>query len=151
MYVANEDSHDVTVIDATTLTVAVPSITLPPHGTGNATPRDVDIDLQGTYVYIPSGDINYGTVHDYVYVIAVGTHLLASSIDINPHRNPNVVAVAPQMYECAGSVTPTPTPLTIPVINLCLTMFLLLSMPACMCLKKTGIPLFKILLKNLRF
>jgi YVTN family beta-propeller protein len=105
VYVANEDSHNVTVIDATTLTVTT-TISLPAI---DAVPRDVDFDTEGNYAYVPSGDIGYGTVNDNVYVIRTSDHTVVKSIELNPYRNPNVVAVAPQMAECKPPPTATPT------------------------------------------
>ncbi len=98
IYVANEDSHDVTAIDTTNNSVIV-TIALP-HD--DAKPRDVDFSANGAYAYVTSGDVGSTRVHDEVYVIDTATHTVVHRIDVDPARNTNVVAVAPQMSSCLG-------------------------------------------------
>ncbi|MCI0395379.1 MAG: beta-propeller fold lactonase family protein [Chloroflexi bacterium] len=95
LFVANEDSHNVSVIDTaagavtTTIPISVPwSADLPD-------PRDVDVSSDGLYAYVPSGDVNFATDHDAILVIEVATLQQVDAIDIDPARNPNVIAVAP--------------------------------------------------------
>jgi YVTN family beta-propeller protein len=96
LFVANEDSSDVSVIDiaagAVTTTITLDA----PWSTDDATPRDIEISSDGLYAYVPSGDLNFATDHDAIFVIDVATLQQVDEIDIDPARNPNVVAVAPQ-------------------------------------------------------
>lgn len=96
LFVANEDSHDVSVIDVAASTVITTIVLTAPWSTDDAAPRDVEISSDGLYAYIPSGDLNNATDHDAIFVIDVATLQQVDEIDIDPARNPNVVAVAPQ-------------------------------------------------------
>ena len=86
IFVANEDSHDVSIID-TNLNVVTDTIFL----AADADPRDVDITADGQFAYVPSGDI---AGSDVVYVIDVSTHAVVDTVDL-ASTNPNALAVAP--------------------------------------------------------
>jgi YVTN family beta-propeller protein len=96
LFVANEDSHDVSVIDVAAGVVTTTILLDAPWSTDTAEPRDVEISRDGLYAYVPSGDLNFATDHDAIFVIEVATLTQVDEIDIDPARNPNVVAVAPQ-------------------------------------------------------
>jgi PKD repeat protein len=93
--VANEDSHDVSVID-TNLNVVTTTISL----AADADPRDLDITADGQYVYVTSGVI---AGDDAVYVIEVSSLSLIDTIYISPSTDPNALAVAPNF----ASLNPT--------------------------------------------
>jgi YVTN family beta-propeller protein len=86
LFVANEDSSDVSVIDIGTTMVT--SIAL---GIG-ADPRDVDIGPDGLFAYVPSGEISGS---DGVYVIDVASAALADFIETG-QVNPNALSMAPE-------------------------------------------------------
>jgi YVTN family beta-propeller protein len=88
--VANEDSSSVTLFDPATL---VPQTVALPAG---ADPRDVEISVDGTRAYVPSGDL---VGDDAVYVLDVATGALLDTIEVGP-GNTNVVAVRPQRSDC---------------------------------------------------
>jgi YVTN family beta-propeller protein len=96
LFVANEDSHDVSVIDVAAGVVTTTIVLDSSWSADSADPRDVEISSDGLYAYIPSGDLNVATDHDAIFVIDVATLQQVDEIDIDPARNPNVVAVAPQ-------------------------------------------------------
>jgi YVTN family beta-propeller protein len=96
LFVANEDSHNVSVIDVAAGVVTTTILLDVPWSADTADPRDVEISSDGLYAYIPSGDLNNATDHDAIFVIEIATLTQVDEIDIDPARNPNVVAVAPQ-------------------------------------------------------
>lgn len=88
LFIANEDSSNVTVIDTATNTV-ITTIVL----AADADPRDVDISLDGTLAYVPTGSI---TGDDGVYVIDTATLTVVDVITISGESNSNALAVAPE-------------------------------------------------------
>jgi uncharacterized repeat protein (TIGR01451 family) len=79
----------------------------------NADARDIDINAEGTYAYVTSGDI--GTP-DTVYVIDLTTFQVVDTIDspTGGGSNPNVIAVAPDFASLdpvAAFTSTTPVPL----------------------------------------
>ena len=86
---ANEDSHDVSVIDTASNTVTT-TIFL----AANADPRDIDINAEGTLAYVTTGDIGSP---DGVYVIDLATFQVIDTIfsPAGGGSNTNVIAVAP--------------------------------------------------------
>jgi YVTN family beta-propeller protein len=86
VFVTNEDSHDVSVID-TNLNVVTDTIFL----AADADPRDLDITADGQFAYVTSGDI---AGNDAVYVIDVNTLSVIDTIFVTS-SNTNAIAVAP--------------------------------------------------------
>jgi YVTN family beta-propeller protein len=86
VFVTNEDSHDVSVID-TNLNVVTDTIFL----AADADPRDLDITADGQFAYVTSGDI---AGNDAVYVIDVNTLSVVDTIFVTS-SNTNAIAVAP--------------------------------------------------------
>jgi YVTN family beta-propeller protein len=88
VFVANEDSHDVTVIDTATNT-ATASIFL----TADADPRDLEFREDGFVAYVPSGTV---AGDDGVFVIGVTSLSVIDTVTLGGPSNTNVVAVKPQ-------------------------------------------------------
>jgi uncharacterized repeat protein (TIGR01451 family) len=111
LFVANEDSHDISVIATSTNTVIGTIELTPDHD-----PRDVDIRSDGVYAYFPSGDIAGDNT---VLVVNVSSKEWEDSINISPAANPNVIAVAPQLPSLdpvAGFISNSPVQLGNPVV-----------------------------------
>lgn len=108
VFVANEDSHDVSVID-TSLNVVTDTIFL----AADADPRDLDITADGLYAYVTSGDI---AGNDAVYVIDVNTRTVVDTIFITTSTNTNALAVAPNFASQGPTAAFTYTN-TNPVVN----------------------------------
>jgi YVTN family beta-propeller protein len=106
VFVANEDSHDVSVID-TNLNSVTTTIFL----AADADPRDVDISADGQFAYVTSGDISG---NDAVYVISVSSLAVVDTIFIGPSSNANALAVAPN-FSSQGPTTAFTY--TIPAVN----------------------------------
>jgi YVTN family beta-propeller protein len=87
VFVANEDSHNVSVIDT-----SLNSVTTTIFLAADADPRDVDISGDGQYAYVTSGEI---AGVDAVYVIEVSSLTLIDTIFLGGSSNPNALAVAP--------------------------------------------------------
>ena len=111
---ANEDSHDVSVIDTASNTVITNTFLA-----ADADPRDIDINAKGTLAYVTSGAID-DTGPDGVYVIDLATFQLIDII-YSPAAggsNPNVIAVAPDFASLdpvANFTTTTPIAAGTPV------------------------------------
>jgi YVTN family beta-propeller protein len=109
VFVANEDSHDVSVID-TNLNVVTDTIFL----AADADPRDIDITADGQYAYVTSGSI---AGDDAVYVIDINTLSVTDTISF-ASANPNALAVAPNFEgqaPLAAFTHTTPVTANIPV------------------------------------
>jgi YVTN family beta-propeller protein len=86
---ANEDSHDVSVIDTSSNTVITTTFLA-----ADADPRDIDINAAGTLAYVTSGAIDGP---DGIYVIDLTTFQVVDIIysPAGSGSNPNVIAVTP--------------------------------------------------------
>lgn len=88
LFVANQDSRDVSVVDLTTLSVQTIGLT------PSADPRDVDIAADGLAVFVPTGSI---AGEDGIFVIDPQTNTLIDTYTVGPDDSRGVVlAVAPQ-------------------------------------------------------
>lgn len=88
LFVANQDSRDVSAVDLSTLSVE--TIDLTP----SADPRDVDIAADGSAVFVPTGSISG---EDGVFVIDPQTDMLIDTYTVGPNDSIGIVlAVAPQ-------------------------------------------------------
>jgi YVTN family beta-propeller protein len=107
VFVANEDSHDVSVID-TNLNVVTDTIFL----AADADPRDLDITTDGQFAYVTSGDT---AGDDAVFVIDVNTRTIVDTIVISTSPNPNALAVAPNFVSQGPTAAFTHTN---PIVNM---------------------------------
>ncbi|MEM7116619.1 MAG: PKD domain-containing protein [Chloroflexota bacterium] len=93
--VANEDSNNLQIIDAETLTVTK-SITLTVPGSDDTVePRDVEISKDGRFAYAPSNDVQFAEDEDAILVVDLETGEQVEAIMLGDVRKPVIVSVAP--------------------------------------------------------